>query len=43
MSTYNMDRVASIQWGITHEDVAIAEFCQLGVSVARTGMCNFPG
>lgn len=42
MSTYNMDRAASIQWGITHEDEAIAEFCQLGVSVvvsvARTGI-----
>ncbi|XP_048732557.1 uncharacterized protein LOC130053051 [Ostrea edulis] len=39
LSAYNLEKRASIQWGINHESVAIAEYCKAGdVTVVQTGI-----
>ncbi|XP_022288509.2 uncharacterized protein LOC111100719 [Crassostrea virginica] len=39
LSAYNLEKRAPIQWGITHESVAIAEYCKEGdVTVLQTGI-----
>ena len=37
LSAYNLDNVQSIQWGITHEDYAIAQYTKYGAAVHKTG------
>ncbi len=41
MSSSNLERVAAIQWGVTHEDIAIEEYCKLGAVVSKTGCLQF--
>lgn len=39
LSTYNLERRAPIQWGITHERVGVSEYCKAGgVTVLPTGI-----
>lgn len=39
LSAYNLEKRDPIQWGITHESVALTEYCKEGdVSVLRTGI-----
>lgn len=39
LSAYNLEKRAPIQWGITHESVAIEEYCKEGgVTVLPTGI-----
>lgn len=39
LSTYNLERRALIQWGITHERVGVSEYCKAGgVTVLPTGI-----
>jgi len=37
LSNYNLEKVAAIQWGITHEATAIEQYCSLGADVTPTG------
>lgn len=47
MSAYNLEKRAPIQWGITHEPIAIEQYCKtVGVTVIPTGKylkSNFNG
>jgi len=37
LSSYNLEKVAAIHWGITHESIALEQYCQLGADVTPTG------
>jgi len=37
LSSYNLDAVAAIQWGVNHEQTAIDQYQQLGAVVHKTG------
>ena len=37
LSTYNLEKVAAVNWGITHEATAIASYCSLGAIVLKSG------
>ena len=37
ISTYNLQLVRSINWGMMHEEVAIGEYEALGAKVEPTG------
>lgn len=36
-AAYHEDKVSSINWGITHENVAVACYCEYGAEVSPTG------
>ncbi|XP_052216974.1 uncharacterized protein LOC127881783 isoform X3 [Dreissena polymorpha] len=39
LSAYNLEKRAPVQWGVTHEQVCIAEYCKVGgVAVRPTGI-----
>jgi hypothetical protein len=37
LCTYNLERVAAIQWGVIHEQTAISQYCSMGARVSTTG------
>jgi hypothetical protein len=38
LSAYNLEKRAPIQWGVTHEKIAIEAYCKTGgVTVVQTG------
>jgi hypothetical protein len=36
-AAYHLDKVSSINWGVTHESVAVACYCKYGAEVSSTG------
>jgi len=37
LSSYNLDAVKSIAWGVNHEDTAIKSYEKFGATVVQTG------
>ena len=37
LSSYNLEKIAPIQWGIHHEETALQRYCALGGIVDKSG------